>query len=117
MTAPATRGAAIAAFCQQCIHDSAAFGTWREQVATCPSTDCPLWRFRPLQDAKSCPDWIKSHNPADLPDGWARLEQADTVRMMRDWIADKVSARAVQADGRAHNTEAIGQPTPAPGAP
>lgn len=114
MNTPKTRSAGIAAYCKQCIHDSAAFGTWREQVAVCPSTDCPLWRFRPAQDAASCPDWIKSHDPADLPERWARLEQAAAVRAMRADIAAKPNARVVRAGGRARGTGVMVQPTPAP---
>jgi hypothetical protein len=75
---PRTRGAAIAAYCRQCIHDPAAAGTWRAQVAVCTCTDCPLWRFRPIADA--VPPWIKSRNPADLPEGWTGTDQAAAVR-------------------------------------
>ncbi|MGH8147643.1 MAG: hypothetical protein ACREPY_15090 [Rhodanobacteraceae bacterium] len=114
MNAPMTRGAAIAAYCKQCIHDSAAFGTWREQVAACTATACPLWRFRPLQDGPSCPDWIKSRDPADLPDGWAKIPQADAVRVMRQCIADKTAGRAVQRGGatRTHGAMELHRPTP-----
>lgn len=117
MNAPATRGAAIAAYCRQCIHDPAAFGTWREQVAACPAVDCPLWRFRPVQDGASCPEWIKSHGPANLPEGWARVHQADAVRMMRRWIADKANARPVQHGGATSSTGAMQHPCPTPSAP
>jgi hypothetical protein len=117
MSAPATRGAAIAAYCKGCIHDAAAVGTWREQVAACTACDCPLWRFRPVQDGPSCPHWIKSRDPADLPDGWAMLEQTEAVRTMRRWIADNASARAVRADASTRNSAAMVQPTPAADAP
>jgi len=92
-----TRGNAIAAYCKGCIHDPATAGTWREQVAVCQRTDCPLWRFRPVQDGPSCPAWIKSHDPADLPERWARPEKSEAVRQMRQWTADKAAARPVQA--------------------
>jgi hypothetical protein len=120
MTAPKTRGAAIAAYCKQCIRDPAAAGTWREQVAACPAVDCPLWRFRPVQDGPSCPDWIKTHSPDDLPEGWAKVPQADAVRTMRQWIADKRSARPVQAGGTTRSTTArvtprVGTGGPVPG--
>jgi hypothetical protein len=96
MTAPKTRGAAIAAKCKNCMHDPVAAGTWREQVAACQCTDCSLWRFRPVQDGLSSPIWIKSHDPADLPEGWTRLEQSEAVRRMRQWTADGANARLVQ---------------------
>lgn len=117
MTAPRTRSAAVTAYCKGCIHDSAAFGTWREQVAACPAVDCPLWRFRPLQDSASCPDWIKSRNPADLPEGWARIHQADAVRMMRRWIADKAHGLPVQHGGETRTHGSMVLPTPAPAMP
>lgn len=98
MSAPKTRGTAIAAYCRQCIHDPQAFGTWREQVAVCPCTTCPLWQFRPLQDTRSAPDWIKMHDPDDLPDGFPGVDQEGAVRAMREYVADRASGRAVQAD-------------------
>jgi hypothetical protein len=95
--APRTRGAAIAAHCRECIHDPNAPGTWREQVAACGSTSCALWRFRPVQDGRSCPSWIKSRDPADLPADWPKVDAAEAVRRMRASIGDKANARAVQA--------------------
>jgi len=94
--APRTRGAAIAAHCRECIHDPNAPGTWREQVAACGSTSCALWRFRPVQGGKSCPPWIKSHDPADLPEGWPKIDSAEAVRMMRASVTDKASGCAVE---------------------
>lgn len=113
MTAPTTRSAAIAAMCRQCIHDPAAAGTWREQVAACPSTDCPLWRFRPAQHHASCPAWIKSRDPADLPKGWAKLEQAEAVRAMRADIANKANSADVHARPSAPSTDPLPTPCPA----
>ena len=110
MNTPTTRGAAIAAKCKDCIHDPAAAGTWREQVAACQCTDCPLWRFRPVQNGPSCPAWIKSHDPADWPEGWARLEQSEAVRRMRQSIADKANARPVQAGRGTRGTGAMVTP-------
>lgn len=46
---PATRRVAIHAMCRECIYDPAATGSWRKQVQECPSTGCPLWKFRPMQ--------------------------------------------------------------------
>lgn len=71
---PATRNAAIAAKCRDCIFDQEAAGTWRQQVTVCPSTDCALWTFRPL--AEGIAPCFKARSPNALPDGWQRLPQA-----------------------------------------
>ncbi len=42
-----SRKRAIELFCKECIFDSHAAGTWREQVADCPAKNCPLFHFRP----------------------------------------------------------------------
>lgn len=77
---PATRNEAIAAKCRDCIFDSEAAGTWRQQVTVCPSTDCALWRFRPL--AEGIAPWFKARSPSALPDGWQRLPQAWAIRSL-----------------------------------
>ena len=97
MNAPRTRGAAITAKCKDCIHDPAAAGTWREQVSVCTATDCPLWGFRPLN--RTPPAWIKSHDPADLPEGWKSLDQDEAVRRLRASIDDKASGARVALHG------------------
>ncbi|MGH9811325.1 MAG: hypothetical protein ACRD9W_29465, partial [Terriglobia bacterium] len=38
---------AINSKCRDCIHDAAAPGSWRAQVAACPCIRCPLWPYRP----------------------------------------------------------------------
>lgn len=38
----------VDAHCKACIYDPLARGTWREQVATCPSGDCSLHDVRPV---------------------------------------------------------------------
>lgn len=114
MNAPTTRGAAIAAKCKDCIHDPAAAGTWREQVAACQCTDCPLWRFRPVQTGAACPAWIKSHDPADLPDGWAKLHHDEAIRRMRASADAKAVNCAVHANGGTRGTGAMVEPTPTP---
>lgn len=48
MTQPGTRGKAIEAFCKGCLYDPLAAGTWKEQVGSCVSANCPLHAFRPL---------------------------------------------------------------------
>jgi hypothetical protein len=42
-----TRQRAINAKCKDCIYDPVDFGTWRQQVEACTSTDCALWEHRP----------------------------------------------------------------------
>ncbi len=84
MNAPKTRSAAIAAFCKQCIYDRHADGTWLEQVSVCGTVNCPLWRLRPV--SRTAPAWIKSHDPADLPEGWLTLANrrpGDAIRALR----------------------------------
>ena len=54
MKTPRTRSQAINAMCKQCIFDPIGGpGTWRQQVEACPSTQCPLWRFRPVSCRKT----------------------------------------------------------------
>jgi len=44
------RAAAIHAMCVSCIYDPDALGcgSWRKQVEDCTSTECPLYKFRPV---------------------------------------------------------------------
>lgn len=38
---------AIDAKCKDCIYDpKSGGGTWREQIAQCSCSDCPLWPYR-----------------------------------------------------------------------
>lgn len=43
-----SRTQAINAACRSCIYDSDARGAWREQVAACESSNCPLHPVRPV---------------------------------------------------------------------
>lgn len=52
MSAPLTRGRAIAAMCKDCIFDSTSPGNWRQQVSACTSPGCPLFAFRPVSRPK-----------------------------------------------------------------
>ncbi len=64
---------AINAKCRACIHDPAAPGTWREQVAQCSVPRCPLWVVRPAP----------SGGPfADPP--------RDPATVTREWLANPV---------------------------
>lgn len=42
--------AAINDKCRDCIYDSSAPGTWRQQVTLCSSASCPLWYAQPQTD-------------------------------------------------------------------
>jgi hypothetical protein len=64
--------AAINAKCKDCIYDpKCGGGTWREQVAQCPSTDCPLWPVRPAPDGG--PWGNPPRDPLAVPSGWIGL--------------------------------------------
>lgn len=39
---------AIDAKCRDCIFDECEAGRWRQQVAACTATTCPLYTVRPL---------------------------------------------------------------------
>jgi hypothetical protein len=43
---------AINAQCYDCIYDKSDVGTWRQQVAACPSINCPLYCQRPKATGK-----------------------------------------------------------------
>jgi len=73
----ASRNSAISAKCRDCIYDSEAAGTWRQQVTACPSTGCALWRFRPL--AGGIARSFSSRSPDILPEGWRQLSQTKAV--------------------------------------
>lgn len=46
---------AINAKCRDCIHDpGSGLGTWREQIAQCTCTACPLWPHRPGPESGPC---------------------------------------------------------------
>ena len=51
--APFSRKAAIDAKCKDCTYDPLEVGGWRQQVAACTCTDCPLYAFRPMPRQRS----------------------------------------------------------------
>ena len=52
MSSPSlSRAAAIDAKCRDCIYDELSPGSWRDQVAACTISDCPLYAFRPVPAA------------------------------------------------------------------
>ena len=103
MSAPRTRGQAIAAFCKACIADPQASGTWREQVTCCQCTGCALWRFRPL--SRKTPIWITSREPSELPEGWTRAGHDAVIQALRAGIDAKIAGVAVRAHGEARAQE------------
>ncbi len=90
-----TRSQAIAAYCRECIHDPQAAGTWREQVAICGCTDCPLWGYRPLPG--NAPPWIASRDAGDPQQGFAGMPHDDAIATLRGNIAVNPHGCAVQA--------------------
>lgn len=100
--APATRNAAIAAKCRDCIFDTEAAGTWRQQVTVCKATDCALWPFRPL--AEGIAPCFKSRSPAALPVGWRDLPQALAIKSLEPLkqgigdIAQRKESSSLQPD-------------------
>ncbi len=80
-----TRQGAINAFCRACICDPAnGGGTWKEQVAGCTATSCPLFAFRPLPEYCTGPARERWRNPVHvagfnqlLPDAFRRAFRED----------------------------------------
>lgn len=68
---------AIARKCKDCTYDTEAAGNWRQQTATCPIVDCPLWMFRPLHS--SAPTWLAERDVSRLPGNWRSLAQVEAV--------------------------------------
>jgi hypothetical protein len=75
------RRTAIFHKCLDCVYDPRASGRPREQVAACNCTGCALWPVRELPPHS--PDWLKSRDPARLPQGFSKLDQAAAVRAIR----------------------------------
>lgn len=95
MSAPPSRNAAISAKCRECAYDEIAPGTWRQQVAACPATSCPLWRFRPLPNP--APAWLASRDVADLPEGWSTLSHEQALAALKTGtIGSDLSAKGGQ---------------------
>jgi hypothetical protein len=61
---------AIDAKCRDCIHDEAAPGTWREQVAQCSCPGCPLWALRPAPSGGPFAD--PPRDPEAVSQEWLR---------------------------------------------
>ena len=59
---------AVNAKCRECIHDPAAPGTWREQVAQCSVIRCGLWSVRPAPSGGPFAD--PPRNPATVTRDW-----------------------------------------------
>lgn len=80
MTALSLRGA-IDAKCRDCGAADAG-ANWREHIACCPATDCPLWRVRPL--SRNAPPWLSSREVTTLPNGWRSLPSGAALALMRN---------------------------------
>jgi hypothetical protein len=59
---------AINSKCRNCIHDDAAPGTWREQVAQCSVPRCALWTVRPAPSGGPFAD--PPRDPATVTRQW-----------------------------------------------
>jgi hypothetical protein len=68
---------AIARKCKDCTYDTEAAGNWRQQTATCPIVDCPLWVFRPLHS--NAPAWLAERDVSQLPSNWRLLAHVEAV--------------------------------------
>ena len=71
---------AIANKCKDCIYDSEAAGSWRQQSAACTVVDCALWTFRPLHGTP--PAWLAARDAARLPDNWRSMPDGQAVGMV-----------------------------------
>ena len=74
---PVSPRQAIARKCKDCTHDADAAGNWRQQTATCPIVDCPLWMFRPLHS--NAPAWLAERDVSRLPGNWRSLAHVEAV--------------------------------------
>lgn len=73
---------AIDAHCRQCGGQEGGERHWRNHVAACPVTTCPLWRVRPLS-SRGAPTWLASRDPDDLPDGFLGLPLEKAIALIR----------------------------------
>lgn len=59
--APRSLRGAIDAKCKSCVYDQqSGLGTWREQVAACSCTGCPLYAVRPLPRYRTIPSTVEA---------------------------------------------------------
>ena len=77
---PVSPRQAIARKCKDCTHDADAAGNWRQQTATCPIVDCPLWVFRPLHS--NAPAWLAERDVSRLPDNWRSMPNVEAVAIV-----------------------------------
>jgi hypothetical protein len=69
--------AAINGKCRDCIHDPAAPGSWRAQVAQCSSKACPLWPVRPAPSAG--PFAAPPRDPVTVNREWLRKPVGEAI--------------------------------------
>ena len=48
---------AINLMCRDCIYDTTAYGSAAQQVESCTSFECPLWRVRPVRNPRAI-GWV-----------------------------------------------------------
>jgi hypothetical protein len=105
-----SRSAAIAAYCRECVYDPVVGGTWREQVAVCACTDCPLWCYRPLP--RNPPAGVQARDPASLPSWFGAGGHDQAIAALRsDGCAKPDSASVFHA----RLTAQVGGATTPPG--
>lgn len=68
---------AINAKCKECIYDSCAPCTWREQIAQCSAIRCPLWPLRPAPS--SGPFANPPRDPATIAKVWLAKPVGEAV--------------------------------------
>ena len=116
MTTLSLRGA-IDAKCRDCGAADAGVN-WREHIACCPATDCPLWRVRPL--SRNVPSWLSSREAGALPPGWRTFSQEAALATMRNapdsssGVAVTVLCAAKHSSGGATGQPERGDATSAP---
>lgn len=78
-----TRQSAIDAKCKDCLYDpGCGKGTWKEQIAQCMSTTCPLWPYRP---APRGGQWFDPpRDPSRIPPEWQeKIARGDAAALHR----------------------------------
>lgn len=83
---PLTRQQAINAKCKDCSYDpKSGRGTWKEQIAQCTISACPLWPHRPSPKGGV---WEKPpRDPENIPQKWLDMVgRSDVLAMRRSGI-------------------------------
>ncbi|GAA4714860.1 hypothetical protein GCM10023325_08600 [Sphingomonas lutea] len=75
----------IDAMCRECCARDAG-SNWREHVAVCSCSSCPLWPVRPLCANASA--WMKTRDPANAPREWFAMSRETALAQMRNIHTD-----------------------------